>query len=609
MKQHWGYIVAIAAGLVCGFCAAVLMLPEQGRVNIDTTKLVVASDKNENATSSSGLNLPSSVSQKILDAAFASKYDWSVKPGTRIILVPHHLVAAREIASLVSATPKPSLVYLVVPDHFGACRSAACCGNAKLLSLALAGERCPELSEGQIEGEHAVTGLVPFLQRAWGSDVKIIPIMVRPDATEQQTSALTATIVAALQKDEDALLVASIDASHYQPAEVADFHDELTQDVISSLADKEVGRVEIDAPAVLRVALRTARDLGLGDVTIHAHTNSLRLMQAQISQDSTSHFLVSFAPGEIKPQQDVTLLFLGDMMFDRNVATRSKTAGSLDYPFQKILSQENRFFRGQDVIAGNLEGPVTDKRLPPNKGNVDFMFDSKILSVLKQVGVTAVLQANNHTYDQGSAAAESSRQKIRQAGISVFGDQVKDDEAHALTVVESRGRKIALLGFNTTDNPLDKEVAIKAIESAKQKADYMIVFMHWGNEYQAKPNKTQTDLAHWLVEQGADAVIGGHPHWMQSVEVYRGKLIAYSLGNFIFDQDWSTETRLGLVVGLDLNGHGSELHLYPVRIDKSQPILLTGKERQARLDYLASISDTILSSQIKQGVIKAINNQ
>jgi poly-gamma-glutamate synthesis protein (capsule biosynthesis protein) len=131
--------------------------------------------------------------------------------------------------------------------------------------------------------------------------------------------------------------------------------------------------------------------------------------------------------------------------------------------------------------------------------------------------------------------------------------------------------------------------------------------MHWGAEYQAKPNKTQTDLAHWFIDQGVDAIIGSHPHWMESVEVYRNRPIAYSLGNFIFDQDWSAETNLGLAAGLVLNEQGSELHLFPIQITKSQPRLLTGTDRQTRLDYLASISDPSLSSQIKQGVIRLIN--
>jgi len=330
-------------------------------------------------------------------------------------------------------------------------------------------------------------------------------------------------------------------------------------------------------------------------------------LQAQIAKESTSHFLASFAPGEIKAQQDVTLLFFGDMMFDRNVATRSKTAGSLAYPFQKILGQENRFFRGQDFIVGNLEGPVTDKRLAPDKGNVDFMFDDAMLPVLKSVGISAVSQANNHTYDQGSAGAQESKQKIIASGVGVFGDEYKDDESRSLTVVASRGHKVALLGFNITEGPLEKDVAQKSIESAKQQADFTVVFMHWGEEYQARPNQTQIELAHWFIDQGVDAVIGGHPHWMQSVEVYKGKPVAYSLGNFIFDQDWSDETKLGLVVGLVLNKQGSELHLYPIKINKSQPILLTGDERQKRLDYLAGISDSNLAEQIKQGTL-TINN-
>lgn len=583
MKLRWYLVIAAIAGLIIGICAAVLFLPEKARTNSLQLPLIAQEGVPAPPLVLRGGGEELGSSSPILDAAFGAKESWTVKSGARVILIPHHLVAAREIASLVSSTPKPSIVYLVVPDHFGVCKAAIC--------------------QGPTEGEHAVTGLVPFLEKAWGQDIQIVPYMVRPDATAEQTKVLTSNLVSALKDDKHALLVASIDASHYLPAEVADFHDELTQDIISSLADMEVGRAEIDAPATLRVTLRVARDLGLGDVTIHAHTNSLRLLQAKILQESTSHFLASFAPGVIQPQQKISLLFLGDMMFDRTVATRSKKAGTLEYTFQKILGQENRFFRGQDLIISNLEGPVTDKRLPPDKGNVDFMFDPKILSVLKKVGISAVSQANNHTYDQGAAAAESSRQKISQDGIGVFGDQVKDDEAHAMTILESRGRKIALLGFNDTDNPMDRELAKKDIELAKQKADYTIVFMHWGNEYQSKPNKTQTDLAHWLVEQGVDAVIGSHPHWMQSVEVYSGKPIAYSLGNFIFDQDWSTETRFGLAVGLVLDKQGSELNLYPIRIDQSQPILLTGQDRQARLDLLASVSDKSLSSQIKKGVI------
>lgn len=90
---------------------------------------------------------------------------------------------------------------------------------------------------------------------------------------------------------------------------------------------------------------------------------------------------------------------------------------------------------------------------------------------------------------------------------------------------------------------------------------------------------------------------------MGSVEVYHGHVIAYSLGNLIFDQDWTAETQLGLTVGLVLNEKGSELHLFPIKIIRSQPELLTGDDRQKRLQYLADISDPSLKGQILTGVI------
>lgn len=598
MAKSWKFLVsALAAGLVCGICAAVLFIPdERGASQVPSVQAEVPSSffRRLDPETTPEPPLPTAVSAKILETAFANKEQWHVEKGARVLLVPHHLVAAREIASLFSSVKAPSVVYLVVPDHFGGCPATACSTDKNL------GEYISTTST-VLSSEHAVTGLVPFILKSWG-EVKIEPVMLRPEADEKSTAELISRLKDAMRKDKRALLVASIDASHYLPAEVADFHDELTEEVVTSLADKEVASAEIDAPAVLRVALKVARDFGLGEVSIHAHTNSLRLLQTTALQDSTSHFLASFSPGTIQPQDKSTMMVFGDMMFDRTVATRSK--GDLSYPFKKIIGQEERFFRGQDLLLGNLEGPVTDTRLPPDKGNVDFMFNTTLPEILKRLGFDGVSQANNHAWDQGEAQAKSSASALEKAGLAVFGDQVREDEDSSVAIVERRGRKIALVGFNNTDNPLDRIIAEKTLASARSKADHLVVFMHWGEEYQAKPNKSQIDLAHWFVDQGVDAVIGGHPHWMQSVEVYRGRIIAYSLGNFVFDQDWSKETNQGLAVGLVLEGDASELYLYPVMLEKSQPRLLTAEERVKRLELLADISDASLAGQIKSGVIR-----
>ncbi len=521
----------------------------------------------------------------MVEEAFSAAFDWTVKDGARVFIMPHHLVAAREIASLVKAIPAPSVVYLLSPDHFSRGKTVFTRSDH------------PDI----VNGDHGVTNLLPFFAKAW-PDARIVPILVRRDATETNRASMADELVAHLTEDPSAIVVVSVDFSHYLPAEVADFHDVLAEDVIASLADLEADRVEIDSPGALAIGLKVARAFGLGDVTIHAHTNSLRILQATIAQESTSHFLVSFAPGEIRKQNNLSILFFGDLMFDRTVRDRMTAAKSLEYPFAKIRGQEDRFFWGQDLVVANLEGPVTAVRRQPDK-EIDFAFDPKIVGVLKKLKIDAVSQANNHSLDQGRAGATESRQLLESGGVAAFGDEVRDDATSSMTILERRGRKIALLGFNTTDNPLDKTEAEKSIEIAKQKAGVVIVFMHWGEEYHDTPSQSQIDLAHWFIDRGVDAVIGSHPHWMQSVEIYKNHPIAYSLGNFIFDQDWSAETRLGLAVGFVLNGEGSAFHLFPVKIVASQPELLTGAERRTRLAKLAEISDPALAQQIKSGVI------
>jgi poly-gamma-glutamate synthesis protein (capsule biosynthesis protein) len=297
------------------------------------------------------------------------------------------------------------------------------------------------------------------------------------------------------------------------------------------------------------------------------------------------------------------MFVVGDMMFDRTVKDRTDASKQPAYPFEMVRGSEGRLFRGQDLVVGNLEGPVTDVRRPPVK-SIDFAFRTSIPSILRAEGFDVVSQANNHSLDQGRAGADESRELLRRAGLTVFGDQVYDDATSSLAVVERRGSRMAFVGFNTTDHPLDEAAALEAIEMARSGADHVVVFMHWGEEYRATPSRSQVDRAHWFIDHGVDAVIGAHPHWMQSVERYRGKLIAYSLGNFIFDQDWSSETNLGLTVGLRFRANGPcEMHLFPIGIRASQPRILTGEEREKRLRHLAEISDPQLTSSIESGVL------
>lgn len=294
-----------------------------------------------------------------------------------------------------------------------------------------------------------------------------------------------------------------------------------------------------------------------------------------------------------------TILFAGDIMLDRNVKARSLAAKSRSYPFARLPAD---WFNSADYAVANLEGPITPVHRAPEK-SIDFQFDPDVISALQATGIDAFSQANNHGLDQGSAGYQDSVAALRSAGFLAFGHQVQDsDISYATTTIN--GIRVAFMGWNTTDNPMDRVQAKIAIEHANAEADLIIAYLHWGLEYQDLPSRDQTDTAHWLIDQGLDAVIGGHPHWVQGLGSYKGKPIVWSLGNFIFDQDFSKETKQGMAVELTIDKEGIvQIIPIPIQIDRSQPRVVTELERQTRLDALSRISDESLQEMIRAGKV------
>ncbi len=311
----------------------------------------------------------------------------------------------------------------------------------------------------------------------------------------------------------------------------------------------------------------------------------------------SSTFPVASLP-DWKPE--VSLLFVGDIMLDRNVRLRSLQAGTRAYPFANLPP---RWFDTADFAIANLEGPVTDLRRAPEK-SIDFLFEPEVMESLRATGIDAFSQANNHALDQGSAGYADSVTRLREAGFLVFGHQVQDGNISVATTTIN-GIRLAFFGWNTTDNPIDRAQAQETISRVRPEADVLIAYLHWGPEYRNTPHPNEVQTAHWLIDQGFDAIIGGHPHWVQGLSEYKGKPIAWSLGNFIFDQDFSVETRQGMAVRLVVDVRGVlSLELIPLQIDRSQPRVLEGSERQARLDALATISDSALASSTAAGLWK-----
>ncbi len=299
----------------------------------------------------------------------------------------------------------------------------------------------------------------------------------------------------------------------------------------------------------------------------------------------------------------ITLQFVGDIMLDRNVAKVMGKTG-LDAVLGELGGNEKRLFTA-DLLIGNLEGPFAEKRITTTK-EIAFRFDPALADQLKQYHFDIVSLANNHTLDMGRANMAYTKAVLDKAGIAYFGEQYNENVN--LTYITGDDKKvpekIAFVGFQNVDQAFSEKNVLNIIAEAKKLTPNVIVYMHWGVEYKRLSNQKQRDLAHKMIDQGAIAVMGAHPHVVQEIEVYKNRPIVYSMGNFIFDQYFSKDTQEGLSVSLTLEDNKiSELKLFPIYGVKSQVFLMTEKRRDDFLKWMGEYS-RLDGRTIREGVIK-----
>ena len=280
---------------------------------------------------------------------------------------------------------------------------------------------------------------------------------------------------------------------------------------------------------------------------------------------------------------EIRALFFGDLMLDRHVGEKIEING-IDWIFEKLA--EAKFFSNYDLVSANLEGAVTDggDHYPPD--NVyDFAFDPEKISALKKYNFTFFNLANNHFSDQGDRGIIETRANLERLGFDYsgcFDGKVSAD--CSATIIELNGKKIGIAGFSSVYSLIDIEAAQKIISDLKKETDWVIVNLHSGVEYEHNTDSVQIKIAHSLIDAGADAIIGHHPHVVQGMEAYNGKPIFYSLGNFVFDQYFSPDTQEELAVSLILKDNGEiEYELFPLISSGSQVDLMSGEEKDAFL--------------------------
>lgn len=247
------------------------------------------------------------------------------------------------------------------------------------------------------------------------------------------------------------------------------------------------------------------------------------------------------AGGE-ESSQEVSILLGGDVLLGRTVMGKSIDESDYLYPFRGIAD----VLGAADITFVNLENPVFEGCQRDLSG-VSLVFCAKpeMLQGLVYGGVDVVNLANNHTLNYGKDKLSETRALLAQKNIDYTG-------MGELTIKEVRGIKFGFLGFDKSQqaNPVLSDGERELIIKSEPQVDVLVVAMHWGVEYEGKALPGVRSLAHELVSLGADVVVGHHPHWVQDWEMVEGKPVYYSLGNLVFDQMWSEQTKSGLLVKL-----------------------------------------------------------
>jgi len=251
-----------------------------------------------------------------------------------------------------------------------------------------------------------------------------------------------------------------------------------------------------------------------------------------------------------------TVLVAGDMMFDRSVRVAMDSNGG-DFIFSCIKDT----LQSADLVVANLEGPITNNAsvsvgsIVDTPENYTFTFAPDTASLLHRHNIKLVNLGNNHILNFGIVGEDATKDYLGAAGVEYFGD-TKD---RVVAYKEVGGVKLAFINYNEFAPEGWRESAsttLAQIKEARVQGFLPVVYTHWGDEYKTTAPERLQILARQFVDAGAEMVVGSHPHVVEQSEMYKGKYIYYSLGNFIFDQYFLPEVQRGLLLAITFREQG-----------------------------------------------------
>lgn len=269
---------------------------------------------------------------------------------------------------------------------------------------------------------------------------------------------------------------------------------------------------------------------------------------------SSKHFFSSL----LNKSLPTTLIAVGDVMLGRFCNVQMLKNKDFKYPFLKTAD----FISSADITFGNLEAPMVEK-CPTTETGMVFCARPESIEGLKHAGFDILSVANNHILNHGQNGLEQTQNLLSKNGI-------QSSDSNNVTMKQFNNLRFGFLSFDLLTYPPPRLAVFGEagqIFQLSQTVDVLIVSLHWGNEYQKQPSEWQKVLAHRIIESGAKIIIGHHPHVTQPVEEYDNGLIFYSLGNFVFDQPWSEETKKGQIARIVFEGKEIKSYeLFPIYI-------------------------------------------
>jgi len=376
--------------------------------------------------------------------------------------------------------------------------------------------------------------------------------------------------------------------------------------------EKAAGFVRL---AALEPALRTLTWEGAAIVGVqHIETLAEWPLRAELPVDASIPAEWLTGPLAYDPATAWTLAAGGDILLDRGVSYRSKrTTRGVDSFFDGGLADitgttccsqfgspqvaarlvsggginglMRSLFQQADLAIANLESP-TPKRWQQHNSGTTFTGNPALLRVVKEAGFDFLSLANNHIGDGGISRIPETVAAVRAAGMQSGGAGANLAEAQRPWLTEVGGITVGIVAVDQINPgyharaaragsaPIGTPELRASIAAARAAgADVVIVFPHWGLEFQAQPTASQRRFAKVAIIAGADMVLGSHSHWASAMEIINGKPVFYSMGNFVFDQNWSVETSEGLVIESTFAGSRlvSTRMLPTVILNQSQP--------------------------------------